>query len=117
MLIIRFSRIGRNNARYFRLIVTEKTNPSAQDGKFVERLGHYSPAGKKPEFVFAKDRVEYWISKGAGVSETAARLFKKNGMNGMEKFVDFSKKYADKKKGKGTAEEKPAETKTEEVKK
>lgn len=97
MLIIRLSRTGRTNFPTFSLVVAEKSAP-VKSGKIVEKLGHYLPAEKTPVFSFEKTRVEYWISKGAQVSETAARLLKKNGVTGMEKFVDFTKKYQVKKK-------------------
>lgn len=95
--MIRLSRTGRNNFPTFSIVVTEKTNP-VNDGNFVEKLGHFLPAQEPPVVVVEKARVEYWISKGAKPSETVARLLKKQGMVGMEKFVDFTKKYQRKKK-------------------
>ena len=92
MLMIRLSRTGRTNSPYYSIVVTEKTNP-ATDGNFLEKVGTYSPAGANPTFTFEKERILYWISKGAQVSETLARLLNKQGVAGMEKFVDLKKKF------------------------
>lgn len=97
MLMIRLARVGRENKPHFAVVVTEKTNPSS-DGNFLERVGFYSPAGKKPELNVKKDRIEYWISKGAKPTETMARLLNKQGFAGMDRFVDLKKRYQIKKK-------------------
>lgn len=66
MLKIRLSRIGRKNRAQFRVTLSDSRR--APDGKFIEILGHYNPFSK--EKVFNKERVEYWISKGAQPSPT-----------------------------------------------
>lgn len=59
---------------------------------------------RQPKIVSIKnDRIIYWISKGAIPSDTAASLFKKEGMEGMEKYLKPRNKQR-KKKG----EEAPA---------
>lgn len=103
MLIIRLQRTGRENTPTFRITVSEKTR-SAKKGA-MEILGHYLPAQKEGVFTCKTDRVQYWVSKGAQVSSTMARLLKKNGVEGMDKFI---KRYAKQKK-KGEEEAKPAE--------
>ncbi len=42
-------------------------------GRTTEILGHYDPRTKKAEF--KKDRIAYWLSKGAQVSDTVWNLF------------------------------------------
>ena len=115
MLVIRLQRTGRENTPTFRITVSEKAR-SAKKGA-LELLGHFLPAQKTPVFEIKKDRVEYWISKGAKPSDTVARLLKKNGINGMDKFIE---RYAkQKKKGEEAAAAEapkaaPAEAKKEE---
>ena len=125
MLVLRLQRTGRENTPTFRITVSEKAR-SAKKGA-MELLGHYLPAQKTPVFEVKKDRVLYWISKGAQPSNTLARLLKKNGVEGMEKYIE---RYAkQKKRGEEAAaaeapkaapaaeakkEEKPAEDKKEE---
>ncbi len=71
MLTIRLSRMGKKKRPTYRLIVSEK----ARDpwGRTTEILGHYDPRTKKAEF--KKDRIAYWLSKGAQVSDTVWNLF------------------------------------------
>ncbi len=66
MLRIRLARTGKKNKAQFRLVVAEKAR--AVNKKFVEILGHYNPHSK--EKVFKKERIQYWISKGAQPSPT-----------------------------------------------
>ena len=67
MLKIRLQRIGRKNDPSFRAVLTDSKN-SAKSGKFLEIVGTYNP--KQGEAKFDGERVKYWISKGAKLSET-----------------------------------------------
>ncbi|HEY0703613.1 MAG TPA: 30S ribosomal protein S16 [Candidatus Acidoferrales bacterium] len=68
MLTIRLSRIGKKKRPFYRVIVTEKTRP--RNGRFVEIVGTYDPL-KTPALIDLKrDRVDYWLSKGAQPSDT-----------------------------------------------
>jgi small subunit ribosomal protein S16 len=53
-----------------------------RDGQPIEYLGSYDPHQEKPEdkLQVNKDRVEYWLSKGAQPSETVAKLLKVQGI-------------------------------------
>ncbi len=63
----------------YRLTVAENSMPT--DGKFVEVVGNYNPTDLNQPLVVQKDRVEYWISKGAQPTETVAKLLNKQGFN------------------------------------
>lgn len=67
MLMIRLQRIGRKNDSAFRVLLTDSKN-STKSGKFKEILGSYNL--KKGEVLFKQDRIAYWMSKGAQVSDT-----------------------------------------------
>ncbi|OGI60071.1 30S ribosomal protein S16 [Candidatus Nomurabacteria bacterium RIFCSPHIGHO2_01_FULL_37_25] len=71
MLKIRLQRIGRKNDPAFRVVLTDSKN-SAKSGRFLELLGTYNPKvlDKKQRTSFASDRIKYWISKGAKLSDT-----------------------------------------------
>ena len=85
MLAIRLSRVGKQNQAAFRITIAEKSD--AVKGASHEILGFYNVAeGKKLEF--NKDRIEYWISKGAKPSDRVASLLKMNGMSGLDKFLE-----------------------------
>ncbi|TSC60639.1 MAG: small subunit ribosomal protein S16 [Candidatus Peregrinibacteria bacterium Greene0416_62] len=85
MLIIRLQRTGRENLPTYRIVVAEKARPVK--GGVLEHLGHYLPAANPSSVEIKKERVEYWISKGASASNTVARLLSKNGVKGMEKYI------------------------------
>jgi small subunit ribosomal protein S16 len=68
--------------------------------QYVELVGHYVPTTNPKVLKFNKDRILYWISKGAQPSESVASLLKAEGVPGMEKYIKFlPNKKASKKKG------------------
>lgn len=79
MLVIRLSRQGRRNSPTYRLVVAE--NSKALDGSFVEIVGNYNSIATDQPLVIRKERIEYWISKGATPSNTVARLLNRVGFN------------------------------------
>lgn len=70
MLVIRLQRIGKRGQAYFRVVITEHTKKPK--GEYLELLGTYNPHEKVLKV--KKERVEYWVSKGAGVSPTVNNL-------------------------------------------
>jgi small subunit ribosomal protein S16 len=70
MLIIRLQRVGKRGQAYFRVIATEHTKKPK--GEALEILGSYDPHLKKMNV--QKDRIEYWLSKGAQISPTLNNL-------------------------------------------
>lgn len=76
MLIIRLQRVGRKNDPSFRVIVTD-SHRAAKTGKVLEVLGAYdarSTAGQKREIKLNTERVKYWLTTGAQVSDTVHNL-------------------------------------------
>jgi small subunit ribosomal protein S16 len=71
MLVIRLLRVGKKNQPSFKIVVTDKRNPP-RGGRFVEEVGFYNPLTK--EKVLRKERIKYWISVGAKVSERIKKL-------------------------------------------
>lgn len=113
MLVVRLQRTGRKNVPTYRVVVAEKR--SAAKGKAMEFVGHYLPAQNPPLFQFDKERISHWLKMGAIPSDTLARLLKKEGMQGMERYTKrYSKqksKSAPKEAGAPQATaEKPVET-------
>ena len=98
MLVIRLQRTGRENLPTYRLVVAEKARPVK--GKFLEIVGHYLPARENVVFEHADDRIKAWIAKGATPSDTVARLLRKSGLDGMDKFI---RRYAKRKSKKEQA--------------
>lgn len=75
MLRIRLARSGAKKQPSYRVVVIERER--ARDGRFVEILGHYNPRRDPPEIAIKRDRVEYWMSRGAQPSETVRSLLKR----------------------------------------
>ncbi|MCG2699798.1 30S ribosomal protein S16 [Candidatus Parcubacteria bacterium] len=71
MLVIRFLRIGRKNQPSYKIVVTDKRKPP-RGGRFVEILGFYNPITKKKDI--KKERVQYWLGKGAKPSDSVHNL-------------------------------------------
>jgi small subunit ribosomal protein S16 len=67
MLKIRLQRIGRKNDPSFRAVLTDSKN-STKSGKFLEIVGTYNP--KAGLASFKGERIKYWMSKGAKLSDT-----------------------------------------------
>lgn len=73
MLIIRLQRVGRVHEPTFRIVLTDsKFGPKS--GKPVEVLGSYDPREKKGKTQIDAEKVKYWISKGAQLSDTMHNL-------------------------------------------
>lgn len=77
MLKIRLMRVGKKNTQAFRVVLIESAR-AAKGGSFNEVLGNYDPRHKKSEF--NKDRILYWLSKGAQASPTMHNLLIKHGI-------------------------------------
>jgi len=87
VLKIRLSRTGKTRQESFRIVVAEHTN--AVKGKYTELVGHYQPATTEKALEIKRDRIEYWMSKGAKPSSTLAALLKKKGFGNMEKYIEI----------------------------
>lgn len=77
---IRLKRTGRRNRPCHRLCAIDKRN--ARDGRVLENLGLYDPLAPRVEdqLKLKNDRILYWLSKGASLSETAVSLCKRSGI-------------------------------------
>lgn len=71
MLTIRLTRKGKKNQPFFRVVVVDKRR-SSKGGRAVEELGYVDPLKKRKSL--NKERVLYWISKGAQPSDTVHNL-------------------------------------------
>ncbi len=78
---LRLKRFGRRNRASYRVNAIDSRTP--RDGRVIEELGSYDPVTKDvaKQFVFNRERVEYWISVGAVPSATVRNLLVKAGMS------------------------------------
>jgi small subunit ribosomal protein S16 len=70
--MIRLSRVGARKQPYYRVVVIEKDR--ARDGRSVEVVGTYNPRTNPATVTLKHDRVEYWTSKGAQLSDRVQKL-------------------------------------------
>ncbi len=75
MVRIRMRRTGSNKDIAYRVVVTDMRSP--RDGKFIETLGWYNPKQVGDNYQVKLDRIEYWRSKGAQISERVAAMLKR----------------------------------------
>jgi len=75
VLMIRLARIGARKQPYYRIVVIEKER--ARNGRSVEVVGLYNPRTNPATFDLKRERLDYWVSKGAQLSETVRRLLSK----------------------------------------
>jgi small subunit ribosomal protein S16 len=80
MIVIRMSRQGRTNRPHFRIGVYDVR--TRRDGPPIEYLGHYDPLRKAEDGAMTLDdeRIRYWLSQGASVSETMTSFLKRRGI-------------------------------------
>ncbi|MCC7522535.1 30S ribosomal protein S16 [Candidatus Uhrbacteria bacterium] len=78
MLTIRLTRVGKKKQPLYRFIISEK----ARDpwGKALEILGSYNPRMVPPAVTLEKERIQYWISKGAQTSDTVHNILVDQGI-------------------------------------
>lgn len=77
MVTIRLSRGGAKKRPFYQIVVADSRN--ARDGRFIERIGFFNPlaTGNAEELRIDLERVDYWVSKGASLSERVTSLVKK----------------------------------------
>jgi small subunit ribosomal protein S16 len=72
VLMIRLARIGARKQPYYRVVVIEKER--ARNGRSVEVVGTYNPRTSPASLDLKRERIEYWISKGAQCSDRVKKL-------------------------------------------
>ena len=71
---IRLSRAGAKKRPFYRIVVADVRAP--RDGRFKELIGTYNPCTDPPEIDLKRDRLDYWIGKGAKPTDTITKLVK-----------------------------------------
>jgi small subunit ribosomal protein S16 len=74
--MIRLARVGARKQPHYRIVVIEKDR--ARNGRSVEVVGTYNPRTTPTSIDIKRDRVDYWTSKGAQLSETVGKLLAKH---------------------------------------
>ena len=76
MVTVRLARGGSKKRPFYSINVCDSR--CRRDGRFIERIGYYNPmaAGQAVRLNVNQERLAYWQSQGAQLSETVARLVK-----------------------------------------
>lgn len=79
MVIIRLARGGAKKTPFYSVVVADSRN--RRDGRFIERVGFYNPLAKEgvEGLRLNSERIDYWRSNGAQLSDCVARLVKQFG--------------------------------------
>lgn len=73
--MIRLARFGARKQPYYRVVVIEKER--ARNGRSIEVVGTYNPRTNPASLELKRERIDYWTSKGAQLSDRVAKLVAK----------------------------------------
>lgn len=73
---IRLRRTGGKNEVCYRVVAADSRSP--RDGRFLEILGWYDPKLKGKNCTLKLDRIQYWNSVGAQMSDTVRNLVRES---------------------------------------
>ncbi len=76
MVVIRLARSGSKKRPFYHISVADSRN--ARDGRFIERVGFFNPVarGQEERVRIDAERIEYWVGKGAQLSDRVAKIVK-----------------------------------------
>ncbi len=72
MTVIRLTRMGRKKKPFYRIVVTDSRK--RRDSGWIESIGYYSPLSKPATIKIDAERLTYWKSVGAKMSERVSKL-------------------------------------------
>ena len=72
---IRLTRMGAKKKPFYRLVAADSEAP--RDGRFLEILGYYDPMKEPAVVKIHEDKLQYWVEKGAKLSEAVRALVKR----------------------------------------
>ncbi|WP_139544953.1 30S ribosomal protein S16 [Helicobacter pylori] len=75
MTVIRLTRIGRKKKPFYRVVVTDSRK--RRDGGWIESIGYYNPLSEPKDIKIDKERLNYWKSVGAKMSERVEKISQK----------------------------------------
>jgi small subunit ribosomal protein S16 len=73
--MIRLARTGARKQPHYRVVVIEKER--ARNGRSVEVVGTYNPRTTPASIDLRRERIDYWVSKGAKMSDRVSKIYSK----------------------------------------
>ncbi len=76
MVKIRLARGGAKKKPFYSIVATDSRKP--RDSGYIEKLGYFNPVarGQEVRLTIKEDRLEYWTSEGAQISDRVKQLAK-----------------------------------------
>lgn len=76
MVVIRLALAGAKKRPFYQVVVADSRR--AHNAKFIERVGFYNPiaSGNDVKLRLESDRIDFWIQKGAQLSDRVQHLVK-----------------------------------------
>ncbi len=75
MTVIRLTRMGRKKRPFYRVVVTDSRK--RRDGGWIESIGYYNPLKENREVKIDEERLKYWLSVGAQMSDRVKKITNK----------------------------------------
>jgi small subunit ribosomal protein S16 len=72
MTVIRLTRMGRKKKPFYRVVVTDSRK--RRDGGWIESIGYNNPLKENREVKIDEERLNYWISVGAQMSDRVKKI-------------------------------------------
>lgn len=71
---IRLMRVGKRGHANYRIVVMDKRKK--RNGAYLEKIGFYDPHAKSAKVSLDKKRLDFWLQRGAVISEGMIKLQK-----------------------------------------
>ena len=71
---VRLTRVGGKKNPIWRVVVADQRSP--RDGRVIETIGRYNAQTEPSEIVLDRDRLQYWLDRGAQPSHTVKKLMR-----------------------------------------
>jgi small subunit ribosomal protein S16 len=70
--VVRLTRMGRKKKPFYRIVVTDSRK--RRDSGWIESIGYYNPMCEPEVIKFDEERLTYWTSVGAKMSDRVKRI-------------------------------------------
>lgn len=71
---IRLMRFGKKGFPFYRIVALDKRKK--RDGSYIEKVGTYDPMANPAKLDINDERFDYWVKKGAEMSEGIRKILK-----------------------------------------
>lgn len=72
---IKLMRTGKKGHAAYRVVVMDKKKK--RNGSYIEKIGTYDPHGTPAKIELNKERLDFWVGRGAIISEGIDKLLKR----------------------------------------